>query len=118
VLKNGESGSWISASLSPSDSTHSMITSAYRWPVSGSAASGWGVRKNERFAAHLIDGIPFWPLQPGNVRHRRGNLMHIGNPGGAIGHGGDITAAARPASLSARLCNMAIRIAVKGDCVA
>jgi hypothetical protein len=40
VVKNGEAGSCVNASLSASDSTQIITTSVYRSPVSGSAASG------------------------------------------------------------------------------
>jgi len=46
VVKNGESGSWTSACLSASDGTQNTMTSGYRSPLSGSTASGRGVRKN------------------------------------------------------------------------
>ena len=45
VLKNGVDSSSTSACLSSSDSTQKTITSSYRSPVSGSTASGRGVRK-------------------------------------------------------------------------
>jgi hypothetical protein len=45
VVKNGEFGSCTRANFSLSDSTQIMITSVKRSPVSGSTASGCGVRK-------------------------------------------------------------------------
>ena len=46
VVKYGESGSSTSACLSSSVATQMTITSSYRSPVSGSNASGRGLRKN------------------------------------------------------------------------
>ncbi len=48
VLKNGVDSSSTSACLSSSDSTQKTITSSYRSPVSGSTASGRGVRKKTK----------------------------------------------------------------------
>jgi hypothetical protein len=45
VVKNGVVGSCTRASLSASDGTQKITTSAYFSPVSGSTASGRGVRK-------------------------------------------------------------------------
>jgi hypothetical protein len=92
VVKNGETASWIRASLSLSDSTQIMITSARRSPVSGSMASGCGVRKeHERLSAHLIYEVALRPLQPLHMRHGRGYPVHVVNPRGPVSHSRDDT---------------------------
>src|ERR1700758_2093311 len=48
--------------------------------------------EHERLAAHLINGVALRPLQAVDVRHRRGQPMHIAYPGGSISHSGDTTA--------------------------
>jgi len=40
VVKNGDAGSCVNASLSSSDGTQIITTSGYFFPVSGSTASG------------------------------------------------------------------------------
>lgn len=47
VVKNGDAESCTIARLSDSEGTQKTITSVYRSPVCGSAASGRGVRKNK-----------------------------------------------------------------------
>jgi hypothetical protein len=48
VLKNGVDASATRACFSISESTQSTTTSSYRSPVSGSTASGRGVRKKTK----------------------------------------------------------------------
>jgi hypothetical protein len=45
---SARAAAWLSACLSASDVTQNTITSGYRSPVSGSTASGRGVRKNTK----------------------------------------------------------------------
>jgi len=45
VVKNGESGSSTIDRFSASSATQKTITSSYRCPVTGSTASGRGLRK-------------------------------------------------------------------------
>src|SRR5579875_915016 len=62
VVKNGDDSSWTSACLSDSDGTQNTITSGYRSPVSGSVASGRGVRKNTNdLPPTWYTGLPCFP---------------------------------------------------------
>ena len=75
-MKNGLDGSCTSDSLSASDSTQSTITSSYRSPVTGSTASGRGVRKKTKdLPADLVDRqvLPIGP--DAHMRHpQRGRV--------------------------------------------
>jgi hypothetical protein len=81
VVKKGDARSWTSACLSASDGTRNTITSLSLSPVSGSVASGRGLRKKTNdFWPTLVDGIGAAAVAKGDEGHPGGQLGDVLGP--------------------------------------